>query len=225
MSVGPANWTSYPFRHLGVYLDGTQIESGAAYPLGGLQALSGSVAFDTLGNSQIVQTRTLGAKAPLGVSAGEIAVRMNVKDEADYKLFLTRCERGEPVEFWPDWPLFETWSLALRDAGQTEFQTRRKYPWALSGVTHVTRPPLVDVDGTSQTIVTAGTPGAGEVKVLETSGYGTLTAPAALSGDYMTLAYPPVLDVLILSVGMSYEVYNRLEFEVAMQEVILRRFN
>lgn len=223
--IGPANWTSYPFRHLGVYLDGVEIEDGAAYPLGGLQAFSGSVAFDTLGNSQIVQTRTLGAKAPLGVSAGEFTVRMNVKDEADYKLFLTRCERGEPVEFWPDWPLFDQWLLSLRDAGQTEFQTRRKLPWALSGVTHVTRSPLVDVDGTAQTIVTTGTPSTGEVKVPETSGYGTLTAPSGISGTYLTLAYAPVFDVLIQQVGMVYEAHNRLEFEVAMREVILRRFN
>ena len=222
--IGPAHWTSYPFRHLGVYLNGTQIESGSAYPLTSLAELSGDVSFDTLGNSQIVQTRTLGGKAPLGLSAGDFTLRMNVKDEADYKLFLTCVHKG-PVEFWPDWPLFEMWNLDLRTAGQTEFQTRRKQPWTISGVTHVTRPPLVDVDGTSQTIVTSGTPGAGEVKVLEAGSYGTLTAPAALIGDYMTLAYAPVLDVLVTGVGQTYEVHNRLEFEVSMREVILRRFN
>lgn len=225
MTVGPGYWASYPLRHEGLYLDGVQIEDGAAYPLTSLAALSGSTVLDTIGNTQIVQTRYLGAKAPVGVTSGEIRLQMNVKDEADYKLFLSTCERGLPVDFWPDWPLFDQWYLPLRDSGQTEFQPRRKFPWALSGITHTNRPPLADVDGTSKTIVTTGTPTTSEIKVPEAGGYDVVTANTAMTGTWLRVAYAPILSVIVTDVGMSYEAFNRLVFEVGLIEVIQRNFN
>lgn len=225
MSTGPGYWSNYPFRSQGVWLDGVQIEDGAAYPLSSLAALSGSVALDTIGNTQIVQTRYLGAKAPVGVSAGEIKLRMNVKNEADYALFLSRCERGLPIDFWPDWPLFEQWYLPLRDAGQTEFQPRRKFPWDISGITHSNRPPLAEVDGTPKTIVTTGTPTTSEIKVPESGGFGVVTANSAMTGTWLRVAFAPVFSVLITNVGMAYPSFNALEFDVSMVEVVQRSFN
>ena len=223
--IGPAYWTNLPFRHEGVWLDGVQISGGVAYPVTSLAAISGSVALDTIGNTQIVQLRMLGAKAPVGVPANPIQLQMTVSLEADYELFLTRAERGLPVDFWPDWPLYDQWYLPLRDAGQTEFQPRRKFPWSLSGITHANRPPMAEVDGAAKTIVTTGTPSTSELKVPEAGGFGVVTAASDLTGTWLQVAYAPVLSVLVQNVGMVYARNNALEFSVSLVEIIQRNFN
>lgn len=226
MSGGPANWQDLLFRHGGVWLDGVQIFGGFATPLVSLPVLSGAVSTETLGQVDQVQMRMLGAKAPVGAPPAEIPIRFTVDQEEEYELFLTRCERGFPVELWPAWPLFDQWYLPARDVGQTEFEPRRKFPWgAISGISHATRPPIVKVDGVEQAIVTSGMPGTGEVLVPDASGYQVIEAPAALTGTWLQLAYWPIFDVRFEEVGQAYEQHNELVFDVKAREVRLRVHN
>lgn len=223
---GPAGWTDLIFRHGGVWLDGVQIFGGLASPLVSLPVLCGSDPIETMANLDQVQLRLLGAKAPVGAPPVEIPIQFTVDSTEEYELFLTRCERGFPVELWPAWPLFDQWYLPVRDVGQTEFEPRRKFPWgAISGISHATRPPIVKVDGIEQTVVTSGTPGTGEVLVPESSGWQVIEAPAALTGTWLQLTYWPILDVLLKEVGQAYEQHNNLVFDVKAVEARSRRFN
>lgn len=224
MSIGPASWTSFPFRHEGVWLDGTQIESGYAYPLTNLSVVSGSRMLTSVGGTEIVQRRWLASKAPVNVRSIPIRLQMNVKDEADYRLFLLHGQRGVAVEFFPDWPWIEEWYIPAMTAGQTTWEPARKFPWDLAGIDHSTRPPRVYKDDVSQTIVTTGTPGAGEAKVPIVGGFDVVTTPSGITGTWLRLEYAPVFTVLINEVGMAYEQHNRLVFEVNAVEQMARRF-
>lgn len=224
MSTGPAYWTAFPFRNLGVWLDGTQIEDGSAYPMTDLSVIGGSRMLTTVGGTEIVQRRWLGSKAPVNVRSTPIRLQMNVKNEADYRLFLTKAQRGLAVELYPDWPLIEEWYIPAAAANQTTWEPARKFPWDLSGIDHTTRPPRVYKDDVSQTIVTTGTPGAGEAKVPIVGDFDYVTTPTGITGTWLRLEYHPVLTVLITEVGMAYSEFNRLVFQVDAIEQMARRF-
>lgn len=225
MSGGPATWTDLPFRQGGIYLDGTLIEGGMARPLMDLTALMGCRVLVTAGGTGILQRLWLGGKAPVDVVPfADFPMQMNVRDEADYRLFLTRKGRSMPVELWADWPLFEQWYIPARASGQTEWETRWKLPWSLPGVSHATRPPRVYVDDVQQTVLTSGTPSAGEVVVPEAGGYGTLVTPVDLDGTWLRLEYAPVLIVYLAQVKMQYARLNDLVFNVDVSEHVGRRF-
>lgn len=224
MSVGPAFWTDFPFRHEGLWIDGTQVEGGSAYPLVSLDVLNGTQLLATAGGTEIAQRKWLGGKAPVNVRSTALPVSFNLKDEADYRLLVSRAGRGSAVELYPDWPLFEEWYIPAKDSGQTEWQPARKFPWDITGVDHTSRPPRVYIDDVSQTIVTSGTPTAGQAKVPEVGGFDVVTMPSTISGTWLRLEYHPVFTVLIARLGQVYEAHNNLVVEAEIIEQMARRF-
>jgi len=222
---GPADWTSFQFRHLGLWIDGTQIEGGAAYPLADLSVLNRSAMLGTVSGTEILQKFWLGQKAPVNVRSTALPVQFNLKNEADYRLIVSRAARGVAVEIYPDWPLMEEWYIPAKDSGQTEWEPARKFPWDISGVTHSTRAPRVYIDDVEQTVITGGTPTSGQAKVPEAGGFGVVTMPSGITGTWLRLEYHPVFTVLITEVGQKYQQHNNLVFAIQMVEQMARRFN
>lgn len=122
-------------------------------------------------------------------------------------------------------PLEDQWYIANADAGQTTWRTSRRIGWNGTTRTHATHPPSAYiVTGTTQvaqTIITGGTPAAGEVKVptAQTADqfYDTITTPALSAGDRLVFGYWPER-VVKLRVSNAYPETNRYVISVEMEE-------
>lgn len=224
--IGPAYWTDMDVTELGIYLDGRWIDGGRFYPQPfGIEAAAPGSVMPTLGHSDVVQYRWLGADVPVNLEP-YVATGMLVEvvEEADYRALLAAGNRGAVVDLWCDIPIVDQWSIAHKASGQTTWKSSRQFPWALGGVTHVTRPPMVLIDGVEQTLVSSAGPAAGEVYVPEEGGLSAIETPADISGEWLQLWYSPILRVRVDSARIEIAQHNRVIVSLAISEIRERLF-
>ena len=133
------------------------------------------------------------------------------------------AQRGSPVLAFFNTFHEDQWLIANGDTGQTTWRTSRRIGWNGTTRTHVTHPPYAEIDGTEQTIVTVGTPVAGEVK-LPTSQtaeqfYDTVTTPALTAGTYLVVRYWPEM-LVTLTINYTIEAHNAYRISVGVEEVL-----
>lgn len=223
--TGPAYWTDLDVAELGIYLDGRFVEGGRVYPQPfGLEAPAPGAVLATLGHSDVMQYRWLGADVPVNLEPYTVpGLELVLADSADYRALVAAANRGSTVALWCDFPVCDQWRIALAATGQTAWKISRTLPWDLAGVTHATRPPVVMIDGVVQTLV-ASAPAAGEAVVPETGGYGAVETPAGIAGTWLQLWYHPVLRVRIGAHRIIAQRHNELLVSLDVAEVRERLF-
>lgn len=174
----------------------------------------------TMDGGGIVQLQTPGGDCPIMSSALKISITMQHNREEDFRR-MSVAERFPPVRWWFELPLPCLWYIPGKNAGQTTWKTDRRLPYggAVPGVTHATHPPLVMVDGVAQTVITTGTPGAGEVLVPESAGFASVTTPAGLAGELLELWVPFELLVKISGPSTNNPQANLLAYSATLEEV------
>jgi hypothetical protein len=121
----------------------------------------------------------------------------------------------------------DVWSIPNGDSGQTTWRTSRRIGWNGTTRTHVTHPPYAAIQtGASlveQTIVTAGTPVGGEVKIPTSQTgsqyYDTITTPALTAGDKLIVRYWPEMLCRVV-VTDSFRAFNLWELQCDLQEIL-----
>ena len=218
--IGPAYWTDLDVAELGIFLDGRLIDGGAFYPQPfSLEAQAPGAVLATLGHSDITQYRWLGEDVPVNLEPYVVnGLEVLLADSADYRALKAASNRGSTVALWCDIPIVDQWSIAHAATGQSDWKASRALPWDLSGVTHATRPPVVMIDGVEQALV-AASPGAGEAVVPESGGYGVVTTPAGIEGEWLQLWYHPVLRVRVGGCRIVSQAHNALLVSLDVAEV------
>lgn len=222
---GPKSWESQggtPALGLGMFFDGAFVRGGAYYPRGlTLEAVAGATLLQSLAGNSVQQSVWLGGDMPVNANPLRGRWQFKIATEADYQRFVNAEARGVAVELWLDLPAVEFWYIPGADAGATTWQTLRRQPWHIAGVTHATRPPKVLIDDVELTVVTSGPPGVGEVVVANSGGsIGTLTTNASdTSGaTWLELRYHPVLLVAIKNVSREIADFNHIVVSAELVE-------
>jgi hypothetical protein len=183
------------------------------------QAVSGSV-LRMVSGTAVYQFNGLGGDQPVNMHPLETDVRFTASYEEDYLLFEKAAAKGEPVDLYLDVYMIDLWLIAAANANQTIWKTSRKLPYSLSGISHATRPPKAFIDTTVQTIITSGTPIAGEVKIPDTGGFQDIETPSGIAGTYLEVRYPALFVVKLLDIRRDYRAANELRFDVSMLELL-----
>jgi hypothetical protein len=225
MSSGPSGWKDSGGSSIfseGLWVNGDFIEGGKRTPPIRLNAPSPGVTLDMLGNINIEQMLWIEGDAPVNLGAKfNMQLNMVLAQEDDYWKFRELQETGIPAEFWFDYPVADRWYIPGMESGQTEWKTSRKSPWtAVTGITQTSHPPDAYIDGVQQTIITSGTPAAGEVKVPNTSGYLTIETPVLTPGTdtWLVLRYHPVMYMKLQELRVDWATHNRLLVSMELLE-------
>lgn len=212
---------------LGINLAGRWIEGGAIYPQPfALSRASRGVVLPTIGGHDVVQFLSLGADVPINIGPAVVPVTFQLADEADFWALSEAAASGDVVDAYVDLPITDQWRIGHADSAQTTWKTSRKLPYdgVLSGVTLATRPPVVLIDATEQTVVASAGPGAGEVYVPDEGDYAEIETPGGIVGTYLKLRYHPIMAVRLDGHDLGYSQHNELIFSTTLTEVRRRRF-
>ena len=225
MSSGPSGWKDSGGSSIfseGLWIDGDFIEGGQRTPPIKLDTGAPGVTLNTLGNTDIEQMLWVEGSAPVNLGAkNSMQFSMNLVEEDDYWKFRTLQETGVPVEFWFDYVIADRWYIPGMEAGQTGWKTSRKSPWTVvGGVTQTSHPPDAYIDGVQQTVIPSGTPGAGEVKVPNTSGYLTIETPVLVpaSDTWLELRWHPIMYMKLVALRVDWLTHNRLSVTMELLE-------
>lgn len=212
---------SWDRRMLGslFYLDGVLLMDSAAAPVLNWSPGPAGTRFGMADGGHIQQYQWIGGDAPLMGRPLEIPMAFQHNVEVDYFRML-EAEAAGPRLVWFGLWLVCTWYIPGKNAGQTTWKTDRRLPYALPGVTHATHPPSVTIDGTEQDILTSGTPAAGEVVVPEAGGFATITAPADISGTWLSLKCPFELQVTVEGPSTGNPQANLITYAATLREVV-----
>ena len=219
---GPLNWPDdggTKVLKAGLFIDGVFFHGGSAYPPFNWTEKPMATVLNTLGNTDVFQRRSLGGDAPVSSPTVEGNFRFSLAHEEDFELFQRTAMKNLPVELWLDLTFYEFWVIDNANASQTTWRTSRRLPYAISGITHTTRPPKAFIDSTAQTIIKTGSPVSGEVLVPEAGGYAELKTPSGISGTYLELRYAAVVYAAISNIRKSYRVTNKLVLRAEVTEV------
>ena len=227
-SGGPRDFSVPTFRG-GLVLNSQAFHGGGGWYPGRTRNTFAEpgVALETAGRTTIVQLHWLGGDQPVNLAPIDHDFDLLVTTETDYFTFLEAQERGEPVSLWLDQRITDQWYIPGANAGQVTWRSSRWLPWSSTwGVDHATSPPevwLEDAAGVrvAQTIITTGTPIAGEVLVPETGGdFGDLETPADLTERWLILRYAPVLVAKIGRLRVTLRELNSLRFSCPIEEIL-----
>lgn len=181
--------------------------------------------------SELTKTPSLGANV-IGMEDGSMVVQQEFRDddlpetlrnytfkvpmravneEAWWKL-KALAGRGRPFwlidfdyepETWSAGPQLETFRLPRATAAST---------WASFPATY---PIVATLNDVAQTVISAGTPASGQVKVLGS----TVSTPGLVNGDLLVVRYVPAYWVVITEIPQTYRGSNDLTREITMVEV------
>lgn len=193
---GYLKWDNFPVLDKG----GALLKLGDHVLLGEINSwnetlVPAGVTLQTHGHTTILQLPYTGADAPFTMrpSAFDMGILFTHQDDASR--LTSHARMGLPFVLLVNWPFTDGWAIQGGAPAQTLWRTSRRVAWGLAGVSHATHPPRAWVDGVEQTIITAGTPVAGEIKVptTQTAGqnYETIEAPVTLTGKVLELEYWP----------------------------------
>lgn len=208
----------------GVYLNGEIIHRGAMVPLT-RSGDSPARTLTTLAGTQVLQRIGIGGDAPLNLRPLTFSARFSCDSEADYFRLVGAADSGTRVYLMPHLWIEDRWYIPGANPGQTTWRTSRRLAHHLPGYSYdfASRQPQVLVDDVPQTVLSSGTPGAGEVVVPDTGGYVEVVTPAGLSGSYLALRYAPEL-VATLEVRWQNEQGNLLICEFSVIDHLLNTY-
>lgn len=203
---------------LGLYVDGVRIRGGQLHPDAANYSRNppGTV-LPTMGHSDILQTRWLGADVPVNLESIRASFSIIAAAESEYHTFM-EASTGLAVDVWPDLLIADRWHIPSANSGQTTWKTSRRLPYDLPFVTTVLRPVSVLIDDAEQTVVSSSPPAAGEVYVPSVGGFAAIETPAGISGTWLTLRYHPILSARV-SASLRHQDVNDLRLEVEIEEV------
>ncbi len=177
----------------------------------------------THGGTPILQFRYKGTDAPYTLAPVRFSIELLFRFEDDIIGLTQHARSGLPFLMLMNWPLQDSWSIKAASGVQTLWRTSRRVSWGLTGITHATHPPQAFIDGTSQTIITSGTPIAGEVKVPTTQTAGqnfeTIETPALASGSTLVLLYWPEWVIRVSGAVNSVPVANGWFFAAQLEDI------
>lgn len=226
---GPLHWAPRPHYRSGLFLGGYRFD--ADRPLDHDRP-EGFATAENLARTWCSQSRWVGADQPLDIAPWSGSIKINAKWEEEAQAIGDALSVGEPQRvFFGRWQT-DYWAVEGAAGAQTEWRTSRGLPYDLPAplgaadwAAYVPQVKLIDTAGVAveQTVITAGTPGAGEVLVPDTGGgtYETIQTPAVstLTGmRWLALYYPAVLHCVVVEKA-SYPVANGLEWVLGFREL------
>jgi hypothetical protein len=220
---GPARFPTLPVvrEYYRPYLDGVRMEGGS-FQLS-QEVPSVAAVLQTKAGTHILQFRFRGEDAPISLAPIELRLSFRLRFEGDFRLVQELAMTGQPVTFFPAWPIIDTWLIAAGGASRTAWRTSRRVGWGLVGVDHASHPPRAWIDGTEQTVVTSA-PSAGQVQVptAQTAGqhYETITTPSGLSGERLKLLYWPEYLISMRQTSNPYRALNDLVTDIDVAEIL-----
>lgn len=200
----------------GVAIDGQMraFSESFAAPGSVLQAADGS---------HLVQYLFLDDAAPVTIQPLELPFSMLCRNETQFFRLRSYAQSGRIVSFFFGWPHVETWLLAVNPTG-TVWRSSRRNAWNGTTITHATHPPQAYLDGVEQTIVTSGTPTAGQVKVLTSQpsgqGYFDVTTPDVEGSELLQLLYWPEYLVRFEDPRFDVQAANALVMHATLRELV-----
>lgn len=208
---------------LGMYVNGYRIRGGLVHPDSANYSRNPpGTLLSTMGHSDILQTRWLGADVPVNLEPIRASFSIIAASELEYHAFM-ESSTGLSVDVWPDLLIADRWHIPSANPGQTEWKTSRRLPYDLPFVTPSLRPSTAYIDDVAQTVVASSPPSAGEVYVPTTGGFATIETPAGISGTWLTLRYHPVLSARVTT-ALNHQDVNDLRLQVEIEEVRERLF-
>ena len=218
-SPGYANFTGLPVLTTNSVLDGVALD-GQVIPIS--ESWERPTRVLRMADGSHVVQRRLGDVDRATRSPLFFQFEMTIDHESDYRRLMEIAHSGRVVLFFASVPVIDTWYIKHAPGSQATWKTTARVGWGLPGVSHSKHPPEVQIDGVAQTIITSGTPTAGEAKVPETQSgaqnWETIETPAGLAGTRLTLLYWPEMLVTFASPVQSIPVRNRLEFVATLEE-------
>lgn len=203
----------------GIRINGAALVETSMWPINWTPQGTPGTRHRMMDGGDIVQHQWIGGDCPLNLGRPlSIPVTFQHNSEADWKT-LCRVELTGPVRIFLGLWVVDLWYIPGKNTGQTLWKCSRQFPYALSGVTHASHPPQAYIDGAAQTIITTGTPSAGQVKVPQAGGYQAITTPSAITGEFLELWYPAELLVTIEGPNTGNPQANLLTYAATLQEV------
>lgn len=217
---GVETWQT-SFLRGGFYVNDTALESAQVLPLMTFGQETGVRLYQNLIRGTQAQSLWNGGDSPLNMYPMSGTIQMTVGKEEDYWLLMRATAEGRPQRIWFDLPLLDQWYVPAMTPGQTTWRTARRTPWGeVPGITHGTRPPRVYLDGVEQTVLTGGTPNAGEVVVPETAEVVDIETPALdpNTDQYLELRYHPQIRASLAVLNYTYAEHNVMLLTIELEE-------
>ena len=227
---GPLHWSPRPHYRSGLFIDQYRFD-GELRPIDFKRGEGFATALNQAG-TWCVQSRSLGGDHPLDLTPVEGSIAIQLKWEEEQQQLRRAAGKNRPARiYFGDW-VEDLWWLFGAEAARTTFRTSRPLPYDLpppvgqaDWSAYSPQAALVASDGTEtpQTVVTSGTPSAGEVMIPDTGGgqYETVTTPAVstLGGaEYLAVYYPAVY-IAVVALAWDYPVPNGLDCGVSLREL------
>lgn len=189
---GWTNWSIAFFTKL--FIDDVEIvydlPGRIRYPRSGQ-----GVSLTTLAGTSIHQPFWFGGDAPINLMkmSFELDFQPDSEDECLKLQRFASLSSFAPQKFFPGIWHEDAWYIPAQYSGQTVWQTSRYLPFDLVDINDPTQDflPKVFIDNTQQTIIQAGDPGAGEVKILPDVESASIITPVLAAGTYLRIIYPP----------------------------------
>lgn len=221
---GPSRFPTLPVvrQYHRPFLDGVQLSGGFAELAETIQSVAATLR--TKAGTHILQYRFRGEDIPISIAPLGLRLTFRLVYEDDFRRVRELAMTGQPVTFFPAWPIVDTWLIAAGGSTRTTWRTSRRVGWGLSGIDHTSHPPRAWIDGTAQAIIDTGTPSAGQVKVptSQSAGqnYETITTPSGLAGERLKLLYWPEYLVSMRQTSSPYRRLNDIITSVQIEEVL-----
>lgn len=171
-----------------------------------------------LAGTHLHQSFWLGQDAPINLSpieSFEIDFQHDSMNEYMKILSLGELCAFEPQDFCPLIWIPDKWYIPAGGAGRTTWKLSRSTPYDLININYLDDyKPIADVDGTLLTLITSGTPGAGEFLIPQSVESDTLTTDDLTGGSILTLWYPAKF--LVCGVNVSQEIPDDNVFEMGL---------
>lgn len=186
------------------------------------------IAIEMLAGGSVYQRSPAHRRAPLSLEPEDLTLEFQADSEDSWHAWRAAkaLSHAQPVEFFFGWPIEDTWSIL---DGATSWQLSRTLPFGLvSPATFAPRAFLCDVQGPAEeemTLVTSGTPGAGELK-FDPAANSISVETADLSaevGRLLVFRYYPLRLVRVESLEQDYSRENDLVYTAELAEVVPER--
>jgi hypothetical protein len=186
---------------------------------------SAGIGIEMMAGGVVYQRTPAQLAAPLDLDAVSCSIDFQGDSEESYYAWrrARSVAQAAPVAFWIAWPHEDVW--AVRDASTTWTLSRSLAFDLVSPVTYAPRAFLRDLQGstmTELTLITSGTPGAGEMKYDAAAASFTVeTADLSASvGRVLVLRYHPLRLVRIEGLSEAMGEPNDLQYTVDLAEVV-----
>lgn len=224
-SGGPLFWESPFFTGPRVLMGQALGECFGSYSE---ESPGSGMVIDLLAGGSVYQRSPAHRRAPLSLLPAEIELSFKADLEDSFHAFERARAVGEyePVTLWFARPMEDHW---LVSGAETTYTLSRELGFgAVATGRFLPRAWLRDRQGataTEQTIITTGTPAAGEVKIDPAANSIVIETPdlSAEVGRLLVLRYYPIRLVRVTDLSLDSDAPNDMEYTVSLREVILPR--